>query len=373
MNQNDYKVAYVIDGLSYGGAAKQLTLLLRALPPRFHPVVICMSEQTHPFADILCDEGFEVTALSRRFHVDATRLVRLARALRVARVDLVHGFLDASNVYAFLAARMLRKPIILHVQNEQLQLHGLRRRVLSWMLRHADRVMVNSRAGERFLLNSVGVPERALVLIQNWIAAGEAPLDPCDRASDRPAELVGFIGRFTDQKRLPLLIEAFRVVAGLRPDARLVMMGAGSEKTALEQLSARLGIDERVEFRPASPDVESTLRELSCLVLPSAYEGLPNVAIEALLQGVPVVASRAGDMPELLTDGQTGLLVEGDAPEALARAIVRVLSDSSLAENARIEGPKLVKERFSLDIALEKLVPVYQRLLNGLEKEKGRR
>ena len=131
-----HKIAYVIDDLSIGGAQKQLSLLARELPNRrFVPIVFALSENLHPFAAVLEGDGVEVISIPRRSHNDVVRLLTLRRLLARADIDLLHGFLDASNAYAFLAARMLHKPVVLGVQSDRLRLSGVKSWSLSWMLR----------------------------------------------------------------------------------------------------------------------------------------------------------------------------------------------------------------------------------------------
>ena len=110
MAGKELTVAYVIGSLSFGGAERQLRLLVPALPERFKPVVISLSEAIHPFGSELRSLGVEVIALKRRHNVEPRRLWQTARIIRARKADIVHGFLDSSNPYAFLAGRSLGKP-----------------------------------------------------------------------------------------------------------------------------------------------------------------------------------------------------------------------------------------------------------------------
>ena len=352
------RIAYLIDDLSYGGAQKQLSLLVRALPPHIDPLVVSLSRFTDPFAGILTGAGIEVVALVRRSHADFLRLVALARTLRGARVEVVHGFLDAANAYGWASARLLRRPVVLSVQSDRLQV-GLVGAALPYMLRHADYVTVNSAAGETLLLDRVGVDRGRLALVTNWIGSGNPPSAPA-RAADGPT--IGFVGRLSPEKRVSTLVDAFAILRRRWSGGRLIVMGGGPERAHIERRIAALDIGESVELLAPSPDVKATLARLDCFVLPSAFEGLPNVVIEALAMGVPVVASRVGDLPELVTPGRTGVLVDSVEPEAFAAAIAAVVDDGELRSAVRSEGPRLVRERFSIERALEKLVPVYESL-----------
>ncbi len=363
MKTRQITVAYLIDSLSFGGAEKQLALLVRALPKPFSPVVISLTEQLDPFGHALESEGFDVFAVKRRSHVDLVRFLEVTRILNRVGADIVHGFLDASNAYAFLAARLLRKPVMLSLQSTKLRLSGPKAAALSWMLRHADRVWVNSKAGRESLRTDVHVPEGRILHIPNWVdpgsISGARELPPPDEP-----KTIGFVGRFAEPKRLHLLVEAFRTVHDKVPASRLVLMGGGPEYAMLRRQCAELGIESNVEFIEPGLDVEGTLRRLHCFVLPSAFEGLPNSAVEALALGVPVLATPVGDVPDLVVEGKTGELLTSDDPSAIAEVIIRWVSDPFLLENARIEGPRLVAAKFSLASAIEALLPAYETLLS---------
>ena len=363
MEKHATPIAFLIDSLSFGGAERQLSLLVRALPEPFKPVVISLSGDIDPFGKELQSRGIDVVAIERRSHVDLRRLREAARVIRARKADIVHGFLDAANAYAFVSGRVLRKPVVLSLRNEVLRLSGAKGTALSWMLRHADRILVNSHNGADFLRNRIGVLERNIVHIPNWVDP-----DRVGRVRDIPppgaaATAIGFVGRFAKQKRVDLLVEAFHAVRRRVPDARLILMGDGAERGEIVTRVERLGLTPYVEFVAPNPDVDATLRRIDVFVLTSAFEGLPNAAIEALSMGIPVVSTAVGDIGELIIPGKTGALFENDRPDSMADTLVRVLADRSLLENAARFGPKLVEERFSLSRAVERLTAVYRSLL----------
>lgn len=351
-------VGFVIDNLGHGGAQKQLALLAAVLPPRAIPRVYVLSSIVEPHGRTLHAHGVPVTTIARRSSVDVARLFPLARALASDRVDIVHGFLDAANAYAFLAARRLGKPAVLSLRNEKLILAGMRRRVLRWMLRHADAVTVNSDAGRAFLVDRVGVGNGRVYSVPNI-----APIPRAEAAGQvESPPVVGCVGRLVDQKRFDAVLRAFPLVRARVPGARLEIVGDGSNLDALRALSRSLGLDDAVVFAGAVDDAASRIARMSCLVLPSAFEGLPNTALEAMGFGVPVVASPVGDLSTIVIDGVTGVVVRDIAPEPLAAGIVRALSDIALRARAREESPRLLRGRFSAPAALGVLVPLYERL-----------
>ena len=358
MEEKIVTVAFVIDSLSFGGAERQLSLLVPALPDRFKPVVISLSNQIHPFGPELRSRGIEVISLENRRNVEFRRLRQTVGILRSRKADIVHGFLDAANAYAFLAGRALGKPVMLSLQSNTLRLTGLKGAAMAAMLRGAESVLVNSKAGSEYLRTRVGVSERHILHIPNWIdpiRAGPAR----DIPPPGSAPIVGFVGRFEPPKRLGVLVDVFERLLATIPDARLILQGDGSERGSIARRVARSNLSDRVEFVPADPEVGGTLRRLHVFVMTSAFEGLPNSAIEALSKGVPVVSTPVGDLGELVIEGKTGAFFESDDPGAMAEELARVLADRTLLENAAVFGPRLVEEKFSIQRAVGRLTDAY--------------
>ncbi len=351
-------VGFVIDDLGVGGAQKQLALLACALSPRIAARVYVLSPIDEPHGRALRARAVPVTTLPRRSSADVARLVRVARAMARDRIDVVHGFLDASNAYAFVAGRALGKPTVLSLRNERLIVTGARARTLRWMRRRADAVTVNSAAGASFLVSDLGVEPVRVHRVPN---VAELPVRDVAFAEAPPLR-VGFVGRVGDQKRLDRVLRAFPLVRARIPGATLEIVGDGPNRDALRSLARELGIEDAVVFAGAVDDATAHIARMSCLVLASAFEGLPNAALEALSLGVPVVASPVGDLESIVLEGSTGVVVRDASPEPLAAAIVRAVSDSGLRARVREGGPRLVRERFSVDAALAVLVPLYQRL-----------
>jgi glycosyltransferase involved in cell wall biosynthesis len=351
-------VGLVIDDLGHGGAQKQLVLLAGALRPRFAMRVYVLSSIDAPHGRTLRARGVPVTTIPRRSGLDIRRLRSLTRALSADGVDVVHGFLDASNMYAYLAARRLGKPVVLSLQSDRLQLKGTRARVLRWMLRRAEGVAVNSDAGRDYLVDRVRVARDRVHVVRNIAMVPESA-----RATGDPSPpVVGCVGRLVALKRFDWVVRALPAVRAQVPGTRLELVGDGPARDELRAWCARLGLEEAVTFAGAVDDATPLIARMSCLALPSAFEGLPNAALEAMSCGVPVVASPVGDLASIVVDGSTGVVVRDPAPETLAAGIVRALTDRSLRARSREDGPRAIRERFSPEGPLSVLVPLYDRL-----------
>jgi glycosyltransferase involved in cell wall biosynthesis len=196
------------------------------------------------------------------------------------------------------------------------------RRLRTWSLRGARRIVVPSRYLAK-IAGSWGLdPGRIEVLVNP--APPPADVEP---AHLEPGTFV-FVGRLTHQKALPVLLEAIAAVDG----AKLELVGSGADRPALEAIVAARRLEDRVRFAGALPrhEVLAHLAGARAAVLSSAWENLPHAAVEALAVGTPVVSTAVGGVPEVVRDGENGLLVPPNDPAALAGALRSILDDDAL-------------------------------------------
>lgn len=356
MRDRQPRIAFVIDDLGIGGAQRQLALIACALARDFEPRVAVLSSILEPNATTLRACDVPVVAIARRYGLDVGRLLALVRAVRGA--DVIHGFLDASNAYAFLAARLLRRPAVLFMSSDRILIGGVRAHVLRWMLRRADAVTVNSAAGAAFLTDTLDIAPARICRVPNIVPVADPP--PPSRAGGPP--VIGCVARLVSIKRVDAVIAALARVREAVPGTRLLVVGDGPERAALEGQAGQLGLADAVTFAGALDRPLEAMATMTCLVVASAFEGLPNAALEALSLGLPVVAAPVGDLGWIIRDGITGVRVEDATTGALARAIIRALGDDGLQAAARNEGPRLVCEYFSDTVVLRDLITTYRRL-----------
>lgn len=164
-----------------------------------------------------------------------------------------------------------------------------------------------------------------------------------------PAFTIGTVGRLAEVKRQDLLIEAFARLCGMRPGLRLLLVGDGPEREALEGLVNRLGVADRVTFAGFQAHPEEFLRQMDLFALPSRHEAMPLSLLEAWASGLPVVASAVGGIPAIVEHGKTGLLFPSGDCNALVESIQRILTDQGLAATLGERGRAEVLEKYSLE------------------------
>ncbi len=170
-----------------------------------------------------------------------------------------------------------------------------------------------------------------------------------------------FVGRLEHVKGPDLALEAFAFIAKAEPAARLVFAGEGALREALQHRATALGLTDRVEFLGYVSDPASRLAEAAVVIVPSRNEGFGHALLEALAAGRPVVAAAVGGVPDLLRDGSNGLLVPPEDPDALARAVLRILREPEFGARLGREAEK-VRGRYTLAAAVVAVTRLYGEL-----------
>jgi glycosyltransferase involved in cell wall biosynthesis len=340
-----------------GGAEEHILTLLRGLDrSRFRPLLVCPPETA---AKLGADVPGDVAVVPLRLHRlrDWGPAFRLARLLRERRVDILHSHMFYSSLFASPVAWLCGVPVI--VETPHVREHWRRGLKSSYLVdrlagRLVDRFIAVSRANARYLVGEKALPAHKVVVIENGSDLGRfsrhrEPAPGLKRSLGfRPGDPVLLVlGRLEPQKGHRVLLQALPLVRREFPRLRLVCVGEGGERPALEAQAASLQLADTVRFVGYRSDVEEWLALADVMVLPSFYEGLPLAAIEALAAQRPVVASAVDGTPEVVVDGQTGLTVPaGDAP-ALAEAIARLLREPEWAGRLALAGRRWVEGRFS--------------------------
>ncbi|MBI2821390.1 MAG: glycosyltransferase [Acidobacteria bacterium] len=301
--------------------------------------------------------------------------IRFASYLKTHRIQIVHTYGFYANVFAIPAARMAGVPVIVaSIRDTGAHLTPLQMKVQRWVCRWADCVLANAEAIRKWLLVE-GYCSGKIQVIPNGIDVSGFANQRGGRLRQElglppQAPVVAVIARLIPVKGIDYFLEAAAAVAQRVQEARFLIVGDGPCKTDLERLAARLGLNGRAVFAGRRLDVPALLSEITVSVLPSISEGLPNVLLESMAAAVPVIATDVGGNAEVVEDGVTGLLVPPRDPQALARAICRLLRDPQMLSRFGERG----KRRASVCFHLETRVRETERLyLNLLEKRRNAR
>ncbi|MEW5767278.1 MAG: glycosyltransferase [bacterium] len=364
------RVMQIIATLVVGGAESQLCELVKGLNKEKYEVSVCCLTRGGPLKEKIEELGIPVYILGKRNKLDFTVLFRLVSLLKRKKVDLVHTWMFTANMWGRLAAMLARIPCRIASERNVALAKGTCRNVIDKVLAgFTDLIIANSEGVKNSCLKA-GLPSEKLIVIPNScdLARFDQRKDQGKIKSDLGIRddslLVGTVGNFKpqQQKGQQFLIQAAPEVLSLFPEAIFILVGDGPQREKIERLAVELSISEKVRFLGQRRDVPDILSCLDVFVLPSLYEGLPNVVLEAMACRLPVVGTDVGGTNELVLDGQTGILVPPKDPERLAEAIVTLLRDKGLTRRMAEAGRKRVEEEFSLERMVNSVEEVYDRL-----------
>lgn len=346
-------IALVIGQLTRGGAEGQLVELALRLPAHgLAPVVYVLSRSTEPYGAKLREAGIPLAVIPGSF---AQRVVALARALRRDRVDLVHSWLYLANPIAGAAASLGGSlPLITAARNCKVQgpLHRLGN---IWAFRRSQRIVVNSPEVREFIVRRYLAPPERIRLVPNGIDLGRFRPPP-QRFLEAP--LVVTAGRLVEQKNHRLFLEAAAALRAEIPSARFAIAGEGPLRPELEAYCERLQLQSAVQFLGERSDIEEVFRAASLFWLTSSWEGMPNVLLEAMACGLPVVASEVSGVRMILGESPAGAVVPPGDRAGFVRASLSLLA----SEQAYREACKAARQRaeeFSLPRMVERTTAVY--------------
>lgn len=288
-------------------------------------------------------------------------LLRLRRTCDIIHCHILQGFHSPAAV---VAGRLCGKPVVVKAAaTGALSDFGLLRRSTLgglWLalVRRAERVITICRASTREARAAGFAPGRVVCIPGGVDTDAFTPA-----ASPGQGQTIVFVGRLDRMKGLHVLIDAFARLVRMVPDARLQIVGAGPERAALQEQARTAGLEGRVVFSGQQDDVRPFLHAGAVFALPSFSEGLPGVLLEAMACALPVVAARAGGVEDIVTHGQTGLLVDPGDAAGLADALQQVLADPAAARRLGRAGREHVLEHFSITHTAARYVQLYEELL----------
>jgi len=330
------KLLVVIPSLHRGGAERVVSLLSQEWAKE-HEVKIAVFDASNPAYDYggeLIDLGLSANAGWLGKGIQAVRrVVALARLFMAIKPDRIISFMENANFPCTLAAVLTgeRSRLWVSVRNAPERFPAINRKLIPYLYRLPSQVVAVS-SGVAQALVAMGVPEGKLISIPNPAPTHAPTLStPLPRPIDAPDRYILGVGRLHRQKGFDRLIETFARIDD--PSVHLVLLGVGKERNALAAQAEALGVSNRVSMPGAKENVWPWYRHALCFVLSSRHEGWPNVLMEAMSQGCPVIAFDCQYGPsEIIEDRVNGLLVNDGNVEGLRKAILQLNNDSSQRE-----------------------------------------
>ena len=351
---------------TWRGGQNQVFLTVQGLRALGHRVVLV----AHPDGELRrrAEEGGEVLPLAASNEMDFPAGWQLSRALRDLAPDVVHAH-DPHAVAAAAVALSIgtRAPRPVLVASRRVDFHLRGNSFSRWKYRQVDGVIAASEAIGAMLAQD-GIPRDRIHTVHEGIDVDRvASIAPANVRAEfwMPTQVpvVGAIGALVPHKGHRYLIDAVPTVMREFPDVRLVIMGEGELRPTLERQIRDLHLEKHVILTGFRTDVLSVLKGFDVFVMSSVTEGLGTSLLDAMAAARPVVATTAGGIPEVVVDGETGLLVPPRDARRLAEAIIALLGNPAECERMGRAGLARVQERFSAARMVAGTLAVYERLL----------
>jgi glycosyltransferase involved in cell wall biosynthesis len=364
------RVVLVIDDFEYGGAQRQVVELTNNLDSARFDVHICSLSNYVPLVSAV-KERRRVHVIQKRLRWDATVVIRLAWLLRQLRADIVHGYLFSAEIASRLAGRLAGVPVVIGSQRtsrSELNRPGL----LAYRAtkRLANLIIANSKTGAEFHRRTHGYHPSQYRVIYNGVdtvrfaprRGGEIRRELGIASGEK---LVGVFASFKPKKNHQLFFKAASKVLRRVPSTRLLLVGeqlyghTDAYKRRIDELIDGLGVRDKCIFLGNRDDVGELYSACDLTVLPSLTEGTPNVLLESMACGVPVVATDVSDNAYIVPDGRVGYLVPATDPDAMAAKISLLLEDDAGRREMARRARKWVTREFPVSRLAVRTEQVY--------------
>ncbi|MDZ7316692.1 MAG: glycosyltransferase [candidate division KSB1 bacterium] len=362
------RVLQLVEGFNFGGAETKLLELVEHMDrSRFETTVVSLglgNEIEHLFRALDC----RVEIFHRKRQVDFPLLQRLRRFIRQERIEIVMTTLFYADVLGALAGHSggAKGVFSWETISSPKWLVPHRFWAYRYAIRHADKVISVSQATAEWLVRKRKVPAHKVMIIPYGVNLDKFNPKPKNLTREQiglsPTDLVIIqVARLTEQKGHKFLVEAAARVAAEIPQAKFVLVGDGPLRREIEEQISRFGLKDRFRLLGFRHDVHQILPLCDIFTLPSLYEGLPNVVLEAMACGLPVVATPADGTKEAVVDGETGFLVPIADVDALSERLIQLGRQAELRKRLGEAGRRRVERHFSLTGQVKQFEDLYIR------------
>lgn len=361
-------VAQIVLSIDRGGLERMAASLALGLHARGIRSSVIALDEGGEHLEALESAGVECTVLGGRRPWSAGFHRELAAALRRSEVEVAHTHHFSPLLHSLPGRHLARTARLVHTEHSYEYLLQRRdyRLTLRAMSSECSAFVVCGERMRPYYRAHVGVSDARLRVIPNGIDVSSfTPV--ADRSHLRASLglpggiLIGVAARLAPEKNFSLLLRGFAAARCAREDLSLILVGEGEEREALEGLASELGVRDSVHFLGWRSDVQRIVAALDLFVVSSLHEALPLAVLEAMACGVPVVATPVGDLPEVVRDGETGILFPSQDTPALATALLSLAGDPQRRSAMGLAARETVLARYSLEAMVDSYVGLYSR------------
>lgn len=367
-------IILAINSLDLGGAERQLIRIANAIDEdEFNIHVVSFSED-NPLAQGLDASKVRFHAIHRKSDADFHCLRQLRRLFRTTDADLCHTFTLDTSIYALLARFPKKSPtVIVSERNSGYRLTPRHRLLKRASLKFSDHCIANSQAGRDFNAFTFDQPIEKYSVVYN--AVDTQTFVPGNKATARTklglstrGKVLGMVASFKPQKNHHMLLRTVRRLLESNPGLRIVLVGdslrsgfGGSDryKQKIHNMINEERLGDFITIAGRREDIAAIYPAFDVTVLTSFHEGTPNVVLESLACGIPVIATNVSDAKHIVQASGAGFLVEVDDDESFIQVVNRVLTDDPFRQSAYSLGPEYIKRNFSTEVLRARICEVY--------------
>jgi glycosyltransferase involved in cell wall biosynthesis len=368
-------VGQVLLSLTMGGGEVLAARIARRLKDRFRFIFFCLDE-LGTLGEELREEGFVVRVLARKPGIDWSCMRRLGRWLREEKIDVLHAHQYTPFFYAAVARCLHRRQGVIFTEHGRMfPDYPRRKRMLAnrVLLGRRDRVIGVGQAVRRALIANEGLKGERVEVIYNGInlaAYNDSPAEDRDRVRlefgwGHDHFVIVQVARLNALKDHLTAVRAFEQIHASLPEARLLIVGEGEEREAIEAEIRKRSLGESIRLAGLRKDVPRLLTAGDLLWLTSVSEGIPLTLIEGMAAGLPVVATNVGGVTEVVEPNETGLLSPAGDDGAIAAAVLKLARDPALRQRLASAGKRRALARFSEDQMVAAYADLYEDLIRG--------
>jgi len=364
-------ILYVVTSLDVGGTQKMLYETIKNMDRDKYQIVVCSLKKGGIYGKILSDLDIKIISLKMNnrsgllnIFIFIPSVLKLSKIIHKEKIDIVHSWLFQANIISRISARLAgvnRVISSVRVMEQEKKWQLSIERITSNLCK---KIIVNSRALKNFLLERNVADGEKIEVIYNGIEVSENT----DKRKifkelglKENEKIIGTVGRLHKQKGIEYFLESAKIILpSVGFSLKFIIVGDGPERKKLESKARRLGIKNEVLFTGIREDAINLISIMDIFVLPSLWEGTPNVVLEAMLWGKPVISTEVGGVPELIENQVDGILVKPGNPVALADAVLQALKNERESIQMGIRAKEKVKKYFSIEKMVEQTEKLYQ-------------
>lgn len=375
MNLDKKKVSlrflHCIDSFKTGGTERQCVDLVKGLYRDGYDIFLVTLNKEGPLYNELksYENRIKEIKISGSFYRPRSilQIFKLSLFMRKIKPQIVQTYGFYSNVPGIIAAKIARVPAIIAGKRDMNEFLSPRRRwIEGFLLRFADAIVVNAREIQNQLINEYKIATEKIVVVSNGVDCEKFRPISLEEKLKLEKLNIGMVANFRRQKDHRTFLEAAVKVLQVKSNVNLILVGSGPYEKEIRDYAKQLGIEEQINFcgKKTGDELASIIKSLFISVLASMNEGLPNVILESMACGVPVIANPSGGVPELIEDGITGYLFPYKRPDILAERIIYLIENKDVAKKMGEEARKKAEKQFNYDLMCKQYEELYEDLLS---------